>query len=90
MQISLTGAFKRNFKKLSKQDQERTIQALEMFVTDHKTPILNFEPVISRSGYFTIRSTYSVRVLLLKMTDTGFDVVAVGNHDYIYAAYFKK
>jgi hypothetical protein len=90
MRVTPTGAFLRNLKKLSKSDANDTITALELFTADHKAKTLNFEPVKSRRGYYTIRSNYSVRVLLRQNGEAEFDVVAVGNHDFVYASYFKK
>lgn len=90
MQVTPTGAFLRNLKKLSKSDAADTIAALETFVVDHKARSLNFEPVKSRPGYFTIRSNYGVRVILRQTAQNEFDIVAVGNHDFVYVSYFRK
>lgn len=90
MKVTPTGAFLRGLKKLSKSDAADTIAALELFVADHRVKALNFEPVKSRGGYFTIRSNYKVRVLLRETDPDTFDVVAVGNHDYVYVSYFRK
>lgn len=89
MRVSPTKAFLRDLKKVSKQDQTASIEALELFVSNHKAKKLNFEPVRSRSGYFTIRATYSIRILLRQTEPYAFDVVAIGNHDYVYASYFR-
>ncbi len=90
MQIKLTKAFQRNHKRLSKKHKEDTTQALELFIDDTNNRRLNFEAVKSRIGYFTIRANYSLRILLKETADDSFDVVAVGNHDFIYARYFKR
>lgn len=90
MQVTPTGPFLRSLKRLSKADAEDTILALELFLSNPKAKPLNFERVKNRRGYFTIRSNYSVRILLRETDRSQFDVVAVGNHDYIYSAYFKK
>ncbi|MFG1205566.1 hypothetical protein [Xanthobacter flavus] len=90
MQVTPTRAFLRDLKNISRQDADAVADALEMFMQDPKAKPLNFEPVKSRRGYFTIRASYKTRVLLLQQADDAFDVVAVGNHDYIYVSYFKK
>jgi len=90
MRITPSGAFRRDLRRLDRSVAEDVIQALELFCSDHKAKALNFETVRSRKGYFTIRANYSVRILLRLTAPSEFDVVAVGNHDYIYASYFRK
>ena len=90
MRVEATRAFLRDLKMISKSDAEDTVTALEAFVSSQAGRKLNFEPVVHRVGYFTIRSNYSIRVLLRKTGKDVFDVVAVGKHDYIYASYFRK
>lgn len=89
MQVTPTGAFLRALKRLSKADAEDTASALELFLLNPSAKRLNFERVKSRKGYFTIRSNYSVRILLKETKPQEFEIVAVGNHDYIYARYFQ-
>lgn len=90
MQVTPTRGFLRDLKKLSSHDVDAVASALDVFMRDHKANALNFEPVKSRKGYFTIRAGIKTRVLLLRQAENAFDAVAVGNHDYIYASYFKK
>ncbi|MEA2925542.1 MAG: hypothetical protein QOD25_2664 [Alphaproteobacteria bacterium] len=89
MQVTPTGAFLRGLRKLSSSDAADTEAALIMFVKSPRAPSLNFEKVKSRKGYFTIRSNYSVRILLRYAGPEHFEAVAVGNHDYIYESYFR-
>jgi len=89
MQVTTTGAFLRLLKRLSTADAEDTTAALELFLANPQTKSLNFERVRSRKGYFTIRSNYSIRILLRQSGPQEFEVVAVGNHDYIYESYFR-
>lgn len=88
MQLTPTGGFLRALKRLSKADAEDTASALALFVADPKAKSLNFQKVKSRKGYFTIRSNYAVRILLRETSPNAFEIVAVGNHDYIYERYF--
>lgn len=88
--VSVTGPFKRDLKRLAKPDAECVIAALQTFMNNPSAKELNFECVISRVGYFSIRATYKVRILLKKQGADCYEIVAVGNHDYIYASYFKK
>lgn len=83
-------SFTKNLKRLSKQDADLVIKAIKLFMTDPYAHSLNFEKVTSRSGYFTIRTSYSIRVLLEFEGSDTYAAVAVGNHDYIYQSYFKK
>lgn len=88
MQVTPTGAFLRSLKRLSKADAEDTVAALELFLIDPHAKSLNFERVKSKKGYFTIRSNYSIRILLRETAPQIFDVVIVGSHDYVYERYF--
>jgi len=88
MQLTPTGNFKRNLKRLSVSDAEDTIAALELFMTSPHAKSLNFEKVRSRKGYHTIRANYAIRVLLRETAPQQFNIVAVGNHDYIYESFF--
>jgi hypothetical protein len=88
MQVTPTRAFLRSLKRLSSSDAEDTVSALEMFVKNSAAKSLNFERVRSQKGYFTIRSNYSIRVLLKETKPREFEIVAVGNHDYIYERHF--
>ena len=90
MQVKPTKPFLRDIKKLSRSDSDAVIEALSLFMRDPQAKSLNFEKVTSRVGYFTVRGTYSIRVLLFQHDRNAFDAVAVGNHDYIYASYFKR
>ena len=42
----------------------------------------------SRKGYHTIRANYAIRILLRDNGPQSFEIVAVGNHDYIYEVFF--
>jgi hypothetical protein len=88
MQVTPTGAFLRSLKRLSKSDAEDTASASELFVVTPDAKSLNFERVKSRKGYFTIRSNYSFRILLIQTAPQAFEIGAVGNHDYIYERFF--
>lgn len=85
MRLTLTGSFKRSLKRLSSDNLEDTLAALKLFQVTPDHPALNFEKLRNTAGYFTIRSNYSIRVLLRRTAADEYDVVAVGNHDYIYA-----
>jgi hypothetical protein len=92
MSIRLVAAnsFKRDLKKI--RDKRRTDAAqaaLQAFLENSKSVALNFETVVSRKGYFTIRTNIHDRILL-KQIDGGFEILALGNHDYIYGQYFRN
>jgi hypothetical protein len=88
MRLTPTGNFRRNLKRLSSDDAEDVIAALERFMTAPDAKSLNFERVKSRKNYDTIRANYAVRILLKQTDAQAFDIVAVGNHDYIYESFF--
>jgi hypothetical protein len=90
MKLSPTKPFLRDLKRLSKPDAYAVAEAMALFMRDPNARILNFEKVTSRAGFFTIRGTYSIRVLMWQAEKDHYEAVAVGNHDYIYASYFKK
>ncbi|MDB5579161.1 MAG: hypothetical protein JWR80_4337 [Bradyrhizobium sp.] len=89
MRVTPTGAFLRSLERLSIANAEDTAAALELFVANPQAKSLNFERVRSRKGYFTIRSNYSIRILLRQTGTQEFEAVAVGNHDYIYESFFR-
>lgn len=88
MELIQTGKFRRSLKRLSSSDAEDTIAALELFMTSPHAKSLNFEKVRSRKAYHTIRANYGIRILLRETAPQAFEIVAVGNHDYIYESFF--
>jgi mRNA-degrading endonuclease RelE of RelBE toxin-antitoxin system len=90
MKLTPTKPFLRDLKKLAKTDAKAVSEAMGLFMKNPQAKILNFEKVTSRTGYFTIRGTYSIRVLMQHNGKEAYDAVAVGNHDYIYVSYFKR
>jgi len=86
-----TKAFIRDLKRLrnaSRQNSAR--EAVVLCQQNHKDQRLRFEALKHRVGYFTIRSTFGDRVLLSKKGDGVYEAVAVGNHDFVYGAYFRR
>jgi len=55
MRVEATKAFLRDLKKLSKADALATTTALQEFVQGQTGKRPNFEPVVGRPGYYTIR-----------------------------------
>jgi hypothetical protein len=90
--ISVSKAFVRDLKRLgSKQRQNAARDAIVKFAGNPHHSGLNFERVLSRPGFHTIRATLGDRILLLKAeARDDYTAVAVGDHDYIYRAYFKR
>lgn len=64
MKVDARRGFQKDFKRLSKSDAEHVIHAIELFIDHPKHPSLNLEKVTNRSGYFSIRATIKVRILL--------------------------
>lgn len=88
--VTTTKPFLKNLNRLSRADADLVISAMTLFMKEPNARSLNFEKVTSRSGYFTIRGSYSIRVLLELEDTDAYIAVAVGNHDYIYKSYFKR
>jgi hypothetical protein len=90
--VTPTGAFLRDLKRLGTLDRKSAAtDALVLFAKNPGHTKLNFERVLSRKGYHTIRASFGDRILLLKDTSgDGYAAVAIGDHDYIYRGYFKK
>jgi len=88
--VQITNAFRRDLKGLSEEDKGAVIKALKAFIGDPRSHGLNFEKVTGQKGYATIRATLGVRILMRQITKSRFDVVAIGNHDFIYRSYFKN
>jgi hypothetical protein len=90
VELTPTGAFRRSLKRLSASDVEDTLSALKRFQANLDDRSLNFEKVRNAQGYFTIRSNLSIRILLKRTAPERYDIVIVGNHDYVYERFFKK
>ena len=68
---------------LSPADRERASRTLLRFMDDPTHPSLNFEALKGRAGYFSIRATLSIRVLLREESDEGgvlYVAIDVGSH----------
>lgn len=89
MKVEVTRRFEKDLKRLLKSDAEQALESLERFIDHPKDPSLNFERVTNRAGYFSIRATFKIRILLRMTAIDEYDVVAIGNHDYIYKSYFR-
>lgn len=90
VRIIPTKAYIRDLKRLASDDRQKSAKdAVVLCQKNHKHHELRFEALKHRSGHYTIRSTYSDRVLLKKVGDGIYEAVAVGNHDYIYGTYFR-
>jgi hypothetical protein len=89
MKLEVTRRFEKDLKRLSKSDAEQAIEAIEIFVIEPTTRVLNFEKVRNRAGYFTIRANFKIRILLRQIGVDEYEAAAIGNHDYIYESYFR-
>lgn len=89
MRLEVSRRFEKDLKRLSKSDAEHAIEAIEAFTINPTARALNFEKVWNRAGYFTIRATFKVRILLRQIGEEEFEALAIGNHDYIYESYFR-
>jgi hypothetical protein len=93
MTIRLVAAksFKRDLKKIrDKRRRDSAQEALLAFRENPKSRGLNFESIRGKPEYYTIRSNYHDRVLLRQVSRSEYEVVAVGNHDYIYDSFRGK
>jgi hypothetical protein len=88
--VTPTGAFRRDLKRLGKgARQNDAIAAIELFVENPHSASLNFEPIRSQKGYYSIRTNYHDRLILRMLRPSEYEAVAVGNHDYLYVSYFR-
>ena len=92
VEVSTPKSFIRYLKRLKNaQKQNASIEAIARFMKSPRDPKLNFERVVGRPGYFSIRVDYETRILLRSTeADRKYDAVAVGNHDLVYQSYFRS
>jgi hypothetical protein len=65
VEVSTPKSFIRYLKRLKNpQKQNAAIEAIARFVNSPRDPELNFERVVGRPGYFSIRVDYETRILL--------------------------
>lgn len=91
--VGTSKAFLRDLKKPGTEQRKHAARdAIVLFAKNPHHTSLNFERVLSRKGYHTIRSSIGERILLLKSEEGGgiYTAVAIGDHDYIYRGYFKN
>jgi hypothetical protein len=89
--VTPTGAFLRDLKRLGKGARRNdAITAIELFVENPHAASLNFEPIRSQKGYYSIRANYHDRLILRMISHSEYEAVAVGNHDYVYVSYFRR
>lgn len=90
MKLEITRRFEKDLKRVSKPDADHVIDAIKTFIDEPTSRSLNFEKVRNRAGYFSIRATFKIRILLRQLAADEFEAVAIGNHDYIYESYFSS
>ena len=76
--------FDKAYRRLTPNIQKQVEVTLEKFVENPSRPGLNFEPIIGRPGYYTIRASRAYRILLLRSCDEEgetFTAENVGPHD---------
>ncbi|NVN86992.1 MAG: hypothetical protein HXX15_13005 [Rhodopseudomonas sp.] len=89
--VKPTGAFLRDLKRIGKGSrQDDVIAALKVFAGNPYSSRLNFEPIRSQRGYFSIRANYHDRIVLRETGQSEYEAVAVGNHDYVYVSFFRR
>jgi hypothetical protein len=75
--VTPTGAFLRDLKRLGKgARQDDAIAAIELFVENPQAASLNFEPIRSQKGYYSIRANYHDRLLLRMINQSEYEAVA--------------
>jgi hypothetical protein len=90
--VTPTNAFLRDLKRLGSAIRKKAAaDALVLFAKNAGHSKLNFEHVLSRKGYHTIRANKGDRILLSKEGEgDAYRAVAIGDHDYIYKGFFKN
>lgn len=74
------GFFKSVKKRLPHDMQAKVADTLATFMREPTHPGLNLEPIINRSGYYSIRINRQWRMLLRKEAENHFTAIEVGTH----------
>lgn len=78
--VIIEPSFKKAYKKLDSQMQERTDKALRKLFEDASHPSLNLEKLKGHPNIYSARVTRGVRMLLRKH-DGGFALIDIDKHD---------
>lgn len=87
MRFVYTRAYKRQFKKLPREVQEKVIECLALFITNEAHPLLNNHSLrFEWSGYRSINVTGDYRLIFKKESRTLVRLEQVGTHGELYEA----
>jgi hypothetical protein len=78
--------FRRSVEALNDVNRDHVARALKLFIKAPMHPGLNFEKV-KATAFCTIRATRGIRIVLRKVASQTYDLVDVGEHDFIYKKY---
>ncbi len=85
MKIRFHKNFDKQYKKLTKQQQEKTRESLEVFLSNPLDPILNNHPLKGKyTDYRSINITGNIRAIYKFITEDECVFVAVDNHSNLY------
>lgn len=89
MKLRATPRFKKAYKKLTQQQQDRVNASLRWFSENGRHPSLHFEK-LKGSDYRTIRADRGKLRIVLHGSGSEFEIVYVGAHDYVDRAFGNK
>jgi plasmid maintenance system killer protein len=85
-EVRLTPKFVKALQKLGHKQMERAKKSLLQFQANPRHPSLHFEK-LSGSPYCTIRVDMNHRIVVRDEGDDRYEMVDIGNHDYVDRAY---
>ncbi len=85
MKIRFHKNFDKQYKKLTKQQQEKTRERLEVFLDNSFNPILNNHPLKGKyTDYRSINITGNIRAIYKFITEQECVFVAIDSHSNLY------
>ncbi len=87
MHFVYSRVYKRQFKKLPRDVQEKAIERLSLFIANEAHPLLKNHPLrFEWSGYRSINVTGDYRLILKKESRTLVRLEQIGTHSELYGA----
>jgi hypothetical protein len=80
LKLEFSARFKRTISKFDSNQKDATKSTLKKFMSNPKSPGLNFESVRNAPGFFTIRANGGDRIVLERIPE-GYMVYDIGTHD---------
>ena len=85
MKVDRTGAFKKDFEKLSRELKRAAEKQIVQLLIDHSHPSLRLEAIVGHKGIFSVRVNDRYRISLNFVEDGVILLRRVLDHDDLYA-----